>query len=307
MSARKPSSQLAAIVAAAQSNVEGIRQNEGERRAARQLPIGQISPSPYQARRDFSNLASLVEDIREHGVLQPILVRPLGEDRFELIAGERRWRASQEAGLTKIPAVVREFTDREALLVGLAENLQREDLNAYEIARAVIELAAAELEQPADQVRKALSSKRPEEEVLRAMDAALGLLNKDMTLRTYQRHYLPLLRLDPHLIEAIEHGASYAAVLLIRGVEKRQQQQWLPKLVSGEWSRSDLEEALRKHRSAAKAKPVPHEEYDWGSKAQEVQQGLTEERLRQLDGRQQRKARRLLEQLAELLGESTVR
>ena len=69
MSARKPNSHLAAIVAAAQSNVEGIRQNEGERRSARQVPIGQISPSPYQARRDFSNLASLVEDIRKHGAV----------------------------------------------------------------------------------------------------------------------------------------------------------------------------------------------------------------------------------------------
>ena len=189
--------------------------------------------------------------------------------------------------------------------MGLAENLQREDLNAYEITRAVIELAAAELEQPADKVRQALSSKRPEEEVLRAMDAALGLLNKDMTLRTYQRHYLPLLRLEPHLIEAIEKGASYAAVLLIRGIDKRQQQQWLPKLVSGEWSRTDLEDALREYRAAAKTKSVSQEEYDWGSKAQEVQRGLTEERLRQLDGRQQRKARRLLEQLADLLGETT--
>lgn len=301
MSARKSSSHLASIVAAAQSNVESIRQNEGERRVARQVPINQISPSPYQARRDFSNLASLTEDIRQRGVLQPILVRPIENDRFELVAGERRWRASQEAGLIKIPAVVREFTEREALLVGLAENLQREDLNAYEIARAVVELAAAELDQPVDKVQQALASKRPHEEVLRALDEALSLLNKDMTLRTYQRHYLPLLRLEPHLIAAIENGASYAAVLLIRGVEKQQQEEWLPLLISGEWSRSDLEAALREYRATSKSPAAGKEEYDWGSKAREIQSVVTEKRLRQLDGRQQRKARRLLEQLTELL------
>lgn len=101
-------------------------------------PVEDIRPNPNQPRRDFepAALAELSESIRERGVLQPILLRALkGEDvRYELVAGERRWRASQMAGKTDIPAIVREMTDEESLAVAMVENLQREDLNPIEEA-----------------------------------------------------------------------------------------------------------------------------------------------------------------------------
>lgn len=294
-------SKLSNIAARAQANVDSIQRSESERSPSRRIEVAQITPSPYQARRDFSNLAPLTEDIRQHGVLQPVLVRPLGSERYELVAGERRWRASQEAGLSKIPAVVREMTDHEALVFGLSENLQREDLNAYEVARAVADLAAAELEQPVDAVRQALSSKRPDESVLRAMDKALGLLNKELTLRTYQRHYLPLLSLPTHLIDAIEQGASYLAVLSLRGATAEQQQEWLPRVISGEWTTRQVEAAMKEARQGQQPALVPRDAYDWGGKAKELRGVVTEARLRKLDGRQQRKARRLMEQLADLM------
>ena len=102
------------------------------------LRISDIVPNRYQPRHHFApgELAELAASIRESGVLQPIMVRRKGDGIFELISGERRWRASKEAGLETIQAVVRNCGDQEALLIALVENLQREDLNPMETARA---------------------------------------------------------------------------------------------------------------------------------------------------------------------------
>ena len=104
----------------------------------RELEIEQVLPNAHQPRKSFDeeSLNELAESIRAHGVVQPIVVRPLQDGFFQLIAGERRWRASQRAGLTKIPAVVRESGDNAALEIALIENLQREDLNPIEEAQA---------------------------------------------------------------------------------------------------------------------------------------------------------------------------
>lgn len=101
------------------------------------IPLSRIFPSPFQARSRFrpEALEELAASIRQQGIIQPVVVRPVG-DRYQLIAGERRWRAAQQAGLTEIPAVVREYTDEQALEVGLVENLQRADISIVETARA---------------------------------------------------------------------------------------------------------------------------------------------------------------------------
>ena len=103
----------------------------------RQIPLQKIGLNPFQPRTHFDEeeLAELTESVREHGILQPIIVRPKGKG-WELIAGERRFRAATAAQLATIPAVVRSFTDREALETALIENLQRENLNPVETARA---------------------------------------------------------------------------------------------------------------------------------------------------------------------------
>ncbi len=102
------------------------------------IPINQIVPNRYQPRQTFlrQELSELTASIKESGVIQPIMVRRKGDGVYELIAGERRWRASKEAGLSVIPAVLKNCTDQEALLLALVENLQREDLNPMETARA---------------------------------------------------------------------------------------------------------------------------------------------------------------------------
>ena len=102
-----------------------------------QLDIDLIEPSPYQPRTRFREeaLDELARSIQSSGIIQPIVVRPIG-NRFQLIAGERRWRAAQKAGLTKVSAIIREVPDELALEMTLVENIQREDLNAMEAARA---------------------------------------------------------------------------------------------------------------------------------------------------------------------------
>jgi ParB family chromosome partitioning protein len=108
--------------------------------AVRTVPIEAVRPSPLQPRRHFAEaeIEALAQSIREKGILQPLLVRPAaaGEARYELVAGERRWRAAQRAGLHEVPVAVREFADREALEIALVENLQREDLSALDEAEA---------------------------------------------------------------------------------------------------------------------------------------------------------------------------
>lgn len=115
----------------------------GEGTALREIPTGQIEPNRYQPRDYFDeeSLASLTASVRELGVLQPVLVRPTDDPaRFELIAGERRWRAAKRAGLPSVPAIVREVDDLDSLEQAVVENLHREDLNPLEEAAAYQQL-----------------------------------------------------------------------------------------------------------------------------------------------------------------------
>ncbi|MHA6479247.1 ParB/RepB/Spo0J family partition protein [Stutzerimonas sp. KH-1] len=108
-------------------------------RELQHLPLELIQRGKYQPRRDMDPqaLEELAQSIKNHGVMQPIVVRPLSGGRYEIIAGERRWRASQQAGLEKVPALVREVPDEAAIAMALIENIQREDLNPIEEAVAL--------------------------------------------------------------------------------------------------------------------------------------------------------------------------
>ncbi len=110
-----------------------------DERELHQLPVDLIQRGKYQPRRDIDpvTLEELAHSIRTQGVMQPIVVRSIGGGRYEIIAGERRWRASQLAGLDRIPAIVREVTDEAAIAMALIENIQREDLNPIEEAVAL--------------------------------------------------------------------------------------------------------------------------------------------------------------------------
>lgn len=127
------------------------------------LRLSSIEPDKNQPRKVFEKeaLEELAASIKEHGLIQPIIVAPIGEDRYRIIAGERRWRASRLAGLEEIPALVREYTDREISEISLIENLQREDLNPIEEAlgyRNLMELYGMTQEKVANTVSKSRSA-----------------------------------------------------------------------------------------------------------------------------------------------------
>ena len=111
-------------------------ENENESLGSTVLPVSEIEPNRSQPRRDFDeeSLRELADSIAAHGVLQPLLVRPLAEGGYQLVAGERRWRASRMAGLSEVPVIIREMTDSEMMQISMIENLQRENLTPVEEA-----------------------------------------------------------------------------------------------------------------------------------------------------------------------------
>ncbi|MCD7919952.1 MAG: ParB/RepB/Spo0J family partition protein [Clostridiales bacterium] len=115
----------------------GDGSTEPEQSGVLKLPIAKVQPNAAQPRKlfDSESLSDLADSIREHGILQPINVRQMASGYYQIISGERRWRAAREAGLEEVPVLVLEADDREAMELGLIENLQREDLNAMEEAQ----------------------------------------------------------------------------------------------------------------------------------------------------------------------------
>ncbi|MFP2769858.1 ParB/RepB/Spo0J family partition protein [Oceanisphaera sp. KMM 10153] len=106
------------------------------------LALNELQPGKYQPRRDMSQVAleELATSIRQQGIIQPIVVRPLESGGYEILAGERRWRAARIAGLSQVPCLIKDVADKEAMAIGLIENIQREDLNVIEESRALLRL-----------------------------------------------------------------------------------------------------------------------------------------------------------------------
>ncbi|OLU21040.1 chromosome partitioning protein ParB [Pseudomonas sp. PA1(2017)] len=134
---------------------------KADTRELQHLPLDLIQRGKYQPRRDMdvTALEELSQSIKTHGVMQPIVVRPVGDGRFEIVAGERRWRATQQAGLDRIPALVRELPDEAAIAMALIENIQREDLNPIEEAMALQRLQQ-EFQLTQQQVAEAVGKSR---------------------------------------------------------------------------------------------------------------------------------------------------
>ncbi len=139
----------------------GTTASTAEGAPLRELPVDLVQRGKYQPRRDIDpeSLQELADSIRAQGVMQPIVVRPVSSSRFEIIAGERRWRATQLAGLDTIPAVVRDVSDEAAIAMALIENIQREDLNPIEEAVALQRLQQ-EFELTQQEVAEAVGKSR---------------------------------------------------------------------------------------------------------------------------------------------------
>ncbi|MEQ6887107.1 ParB/RepB/Spo0J family partition protein [Halomonas sp. CS7] len=200
------------------------------------LPLGQLSRGKYQPRRDIQPeaLEELADSIRAQGVMQPIVVRPVGEARYEIIAGERRWRAAQLAELDVIPAVIREVSDEVALALALIENIQREDLNPVEEAMALkrlLEEFSLTQQQTADAVGRS---------------------------RAQVANLLRLLTLDPEVQTLLERGdldmGHARALLALSGAKQRKAAH---EVVNKDLTVRDTEALVKRLANGEPAKPAP--------------------------------------------------
>jgi len=185
--------------------------------SAQTLPLQQIRLPKQQPRRYFDSKkqAQLVKSVQEHGILEPLLVRPLGGS-YELVAGERRYRAAQEVGLQEVPVVIRDFDDRQALQVALIENLQREDLNPIEETEGILELLAIELSSSIENVTSILyranHAKNRDQELeenvflqLQLIEAVLAGIGR-FTAESFRTSRLPLLNLPSEILQTLRDG-----------------------------------------------------------------------------------------------------
>jgi ParB family chromosome partitioning protein len=187
----------------------------------RQLSVDCIQRGRYQPRQDLreDTLRELADSIRAQGVVQPVVVRPLGEGRYELIAGERRWRAARLAGLSEVPAVIREVPDQSAIAMALIENIQREDLNPLEEAAALQRLIAEfslTHQQAADAVGR---SRAAVTNLLRLLDLTEDLQQMMRERKLDMGHARALLSLPPPLQREAAHQ------VLLRGLSARETEQ----------------------------------------------------------------------------------
>lgn len=198
------------------------------------VPVGSIRANPFQPRADFDEikLQELAQSIRHHGLIQPVTVRYIGEDRYELISGERRLRATRMAGLDTIPAYIRDVNDEDVIAMALVENVQREQLNPIELAlgyQRLLEECSLTQEEVADRVGKN---------------------------RTTVTNMLRLLNLPPFIQSALKQGriTTGHARALITVENERIQEKLLEKIIDNDLSVRQVEEAVKAHSTGGKTK-----------------------------------------------------
>lgn len=237
------------------------------------ITITQIRLPAQQPRRYFDpeKMEQLVVSVKEHGILEPLLVRTLDESNtYELVAGERRYRAAKEAGLSEVPAVIRDLTDEQAIQLALIENLQREDLNPIEETEGVLQLLALKLEISISGVPKLLYRMQheakgkvahnvmgsPDDEAVQAVFASLAT----MTWESFVNNRLPLLNLPSDVLEALQQGKiSYTkAQAIARVKDETQRSTLLEQAIAQNFSLAQIKDhvdSLKSNAAAAADQP----------------------------------------------------
>lgn len=197
-------------------------ENDTENKTSVMLKISEIEPNREQPRNDFDEkaLAELADSISQHGVLQPLLVRPISADCYQIVAGERRWRASRMAGLSEVPAIIKELSDSEVMEIALIENLQRENLSPVEEAlgyKSLIETYNLTQDEVAKTVGKSRSAITNAIRLLSLPQSVIDLLSEGVLTAGHARALLTL-----KTCEDIEKVANKVVenFLSVREVEK---------------------------------------------------------------------------------------
>lgn len=185
--------------------------------ASEKVQISQLFRSQFQPRSYFDEtaMAELTKSVKQYGVLHPIIVRPIGESRYELVAGERRYKAAKAAGLSEVPVIIQTLSDIEVIQYALMENLQREDLNPVEETEGILQLLELKLETDRQSVISLLNKmakakrgladsavRQEDQQMIETVFHSIGRLS----LEAFRTHRLPLLKLSPEILEALRQG-----------------------------------------------------------------------------------------------------
>jgi len=272
--------------------------------------ISCIQLSTKQPRHYFDpqKLQQLAESIQTHGILEPLIVRPLSDKRYELVAGERRYRAAKEIGLSEVPVIVREMTDVQAIELALVENLQREDLNPVEETEGIITLLANKLDIPSTEVSQLLHrlAKRSSnnivgnEETLLVVESVFRIVGK-MSWESFASHRLPLLNLPNPILEALRAGKiEYTkARLLARIKDPVLLQELLNQAIAEKWSLSQIRAAIQENTQS-----IPPGEISLKQQFTQVSKKLKSSAVWS-DPEQRQRLQQLLDELQQLAKEYT--
>jgi ParB family chromosome partitioning protein len=243
------------------ANLDVLFGEEESKTAPQTIPIDSITLPPSQPRRYFdpAKMEQLIASVKAHGVLENLLIRPLPEkdSSYELIAGERRYRAAQAAGLKEVPVTIRCLSDSQALQISLVENLLREDLNPVEETEGILQLLALRLQVPREEVTSLLYRMRDEQrgkvphnvmgnslgQTLQAVFEELG----SITWESFVSNRLPLLNLKEDIKDALQTGkiAYTKATALARLKDDEARQSLLEEAIEQDLSLSQIRERLK--------------------------------------------------------------
>ncbi|HEY9661278.1 MAG TPA: ParB/RepB/Spo0J family partition protein [Allocoleopsis sp.] len=275
--------------------------------ATNSIAIEKIHLPAKQPRRFFDpeKLEQLAESIRQHGVLEPILVRSLLKGQYELVAGERRYRAAQLAGLKEVPVVIRELSDQDALQLALIENLQREDLNPVEETEGILELLTLSLKCSQEDILDALTQMATAQKkgtelsgnVSRRVKSIAEILSSTvgLTPESFRTSRLPLLKLPSDVLEVLRQGKlEYTKARTIARLRDDQaRQDLLQQAITENLSLTQIKERFKNLTSVAIKESTVSDRLV--SVSRKVKQGLD-------DPKKQRRLEKLLQEL-ELLVE----
>lgn len=271
------------------------------------ISIDRIELPQQQPRRYFNSekMAQLIQSVKEHGILEPLLVRPLSNGKYELVAGERRLRAAQAAKLPEVPVVVRELDDRQALQVALLENLQREDLNPIEETEGILQLLTLALDTSSDEVvsllHQAYNAKQRGRDLngnvtiqIKKVEEILATVGRFNT-ESFRSNRLPLLNLPDDVLEVLRQGKlEYTKARTIARLKDNETRQGL------------LKEAIKQNLSLTQIKermkevvPVSASELTVSNRLVAVSRKLKGSSLD--DPKKQRRLEKLLQELESLV------
>ncbi|GAA4020718.1 ParB/RepB/Spo0J family partition protein [Deinococcus rubellus] len=264
------------------------------------LPLSALIANPRQPRRFFdqASLQQLAQSLKVQGVLQPLMVRPLDAGHYEIVYGERRWRAAQLAGLDEVPVLIRELSAAEAEVISAVENLQREDLNRYDEVTYKLRLVAQLFGIAPDEAIQVLKRLRAQPDSQPEQVAQLEHLFTQLgreQWRSFVTNGLPALRLPPLIAQAVQDGTlDYSKAVLLARAPQRHHKTLLRRVLTRSLTHAELREEIARLEPALSEQAAP---------LSTVKRQLSARRLSQLPAERRQRAEKLISELAALLSD----